>query len=147
MLKQPRIVVDKHQERLFRRRAYRAYPAEHIETLWGFVHAGTVYVCAFTPIDYTAAPTWIQYDDEEWDLSEELAREHGLAHIGSCHTHPDRAETIFSEQDLRSSLEEGRDLVMAICAIDSSGKRRRSRMAYWPNVRPFALEYSDWSTK
>lgn len=140
------IRVDRSAEAGFRRRALRALPNEWIETLWGFVENGVAYICVFMPVSQKGSPTEVTYSDSEIEAQKLEARSYKLEVLGSIHTHPDREETIFSEGDLRE-LQRLPELVMGICAIDISSKRRKCRVAYWPGVKPMKVEYTDWARK
>lgn len=138
------IVIDRKAEQGFRRRALRAFPSEYIETLWGYVDGDTLNICVFMPIKHTAAPAWVDYDEEEFDHQEEEAAEYKLELLGTIHTHPDRTETHFSETDLVSA-QDTQECVLGICAIEEEkreGKKRRvCRIAYWPTPRPLRITY------
>ena len=122
-----RIVVDKKEERKFRRRALHAHPFETIEALWGKTRGDILYICAFVKmnIDKRTLRT-LNYDDQELDFHEEDAAEAGLKLIGTIHSHPNADDTIFSEQDLRDS-QESNELVMGICAIINPEKGKKGR--------------------
>jgi proteasome lid subunit RPN8/RPN11 len=139
-----KVVVDKKEERNFRRRALGHYPNEYIEALWGRIHGDTLYVVAFVRMEHKGHRRSIEYEDSELDEHEDDAREAGMSFLGTIHTHPNFSDTRFGDADL-ASAQESQELVMGILAIETSRdgkplKRRRCRMAYWPVSRPLLTE-------
>lgn len=144
LLQFQKIQVDKHAEAGFRRRALKAYPKEYIETLWGYIRDGVAYVCVFMPLKHTSTPHYVDYDHIDLRSQHREAQEYELEVLGSIHTHPDRDDAIFSENDLRELQEQDNpEKIMAICAIEK-GKRRKLRISYWPGVLPMQVEYTNW---
>lgn len=148
-----KIVVDKKEEAKFRRRCLDNYPYEHIEALWGQIRGDTLYICAFMQMEHEVTVKTINYEDEELDWHEDDAREAGLEFLGTIHSHPDCADDRFGDTDLEMS-QESQEMVMGICAIETKKKgkngkakklkRRRTRIAYWPTVRPLQVVRKDW---
>lgn len=139
--------VDRSAEAGFRRRALKALPKEHLETLWGFVENGVAHICVFMPIEQKATPTEVSYSDQEIAAQRLEARAYQMEYLGTIHTHPGRDETIFSEGDLRE-LQRLPEMVMGICAIETKeNKRRKCHIAYWPGIKPLKVEYTDWARK
>jgi proteasome lid subunit RPN8/RPN11 len=145
-----RIHVDRTAERGFRRRAQHAYPVEYMETLWGRVRGGAIYVYVFMPIEHTGEawkkdrPAALWYEDEDLDEQQEEAREHRLECLGTIHSHPDNLDSIFSEGDLRE-IQGTTDCLMGICAITRQVSKGRTRkvcqVEYWPSPRPMEVVY------
>jgi proteasome lid subunit RPN8/RPN11 len=134
--------VDTGAERAFRKRALSALPNEHMETLWGNVTGHVANIHVFMPLQHSSTPESVTYNDTEIAAQRREARKYDLEYLGSIHTHPDRNEVLFSEPDLRE-LQKNYEAIMGICAIENlpSG-RRRLRIAYWPGVLPFQVEYT-----
>jgi proteasome lid subunit RPN8/RPN11 len=138
-----RVIVDKDEERKFRRRALSHMPNEYMEVMYGYVEDDTLVVCAFVDIDHEGTPKSIAYDQEEIDRQKGLAEKSGLVLLGTIHTHPDREEGIYSECDARDSYH-NEEKLFAICSIHmKSGKRRTVDIWYWPGVTPLEVEYRE----
>lgn len=137
-----KIVVDKKEERKFRRRALRR-EKEYIEALWGEIRGETLYICAFVKMEHKASRRSIWYEDTELDQHEDEAQEAGLSLLGTIHTHLNCEDTRFGDTDLKDS-QESQELVMGICAIKEDNGRKISRIAYWPVVKPLLTEKRDW---
>jgi proteasome lid subunit RPN8/RPN11 len=135
-----RVVVDRNEEKKFRRRAMRRMPKEYIELLFGHVHDDSIVICAFVEIDHESTPQALTYDTEDLERQVDLAAKSGLEYLGTIHSHPHRPDTMFSETDARDSL--GReDIVFGILAIDDSKRPWKCVTDYWPKVKPFEVEY------
>ena len=135
------IYVNRKSERAFRRRAIKSYPKEMMEAIWGHVIGTTLHVHAFVPVEHKGRPTWLTYEEEELDDSEDDARDCKLELLGTIHTHPNCLDGIFSETDLRE-VQTAQDTVMGICAITQDAKGRRScEIVYWPTPRPMRKFY------
>ena len=143
-----KIVVDKKEEAKFRRRCLQHYPYEHIEALWGRIRGDTLHICAFVQMEHKATTKDIDYTDDELDNHEDDAREAGYELLGTIHSHPDCDDDRFGDTDLEMS-QESQEIVMGILAIETKTKgkklrRRRTRIAYWPTVRPLKVVRKDW---
>ena len=137
-----RIVVDAAEERKFRRRALRHMPNEYIEALFGIERRNELVICAFINIEHTGTPRTLDHDDEDYERHRRQAERSGLTLLGTIHTHPHRDSALFSDTDAHESLRLG-ERVMGICAIDTSGTRRKCITRYWPPIEPLPVEY--WS--
>ena len=144
-----KIVIDKKEERKFRRRALRQFPKEYMQVMYGFIENGVAYVCIFLDIKHTATSQACSYWHSDLDAHMDEAKRHNLVCLGTIHSHPDRDHTLFSEGDLEDS-QSTQEVIMGICAIESLGKgkkRRRCHVAYWPTTRPIDVVYKDWDAQ
>jgi hypothetical protein len=149
-----KIIVDKHEERKFRRRALDHCPFEHMEALWGQVRGEVLYVCAFIRLEHQVSIRTIRYDELELDEHEDDAREAGLEFLGTIHSHTNCEDDRFGDTDL-ANVQESQETIQGICAIQTKVKdektkklkplsRRRCRIAYWPTVRPLEVVRKEW---
>jgi proteasome lid subunit RPN8/RPN11 len=143
-----KIVIDKREERKFRRRALAHYPYEHIEALWGEVRGDTVYVVAFMAMEHRSSLKSLQYEDAELDEHEDDAKDAHLEFLGTIHSHPDCNDNRFGDRDL-ATMQESQESVMGILAIEAEVKgkklkKRRCRVAYWPSTRPLEVIRKEW---
>jgi proteasome lid subunit RPN8/RPN11 len=145
-----RVHVNRRAEQGFRRRARKAFPVEYIETLWGRIRGGALYVHIFMPLHHGSVgwkndiPANLWYDPEDLEDQEDEAREHKLDYLGTIHSHVHQVDSIFSEADLRS-IQGTVDCVMGICSITlqcSNGRTRKvCQVDYWPSPRPMQVVY------
>ena len=151
-----KIVVDKHEERKFRRRALRRNPKEYAEALWGYVRGDTAYICAFLKCDFKDPTTSSIYiPPEELDAHEDDANDTTIIDkvdgqkmklelLGTIHTHPDREFAVVSDFDIWDQLD-SQESIQGVCAIEIKNKNTKkerciTRIEYWPAVRPLSVE-------
>jgi proteasome lid subunit RPN8/RPN11 len=135
-----KIVVDRRAEAGFRRRAIKALPNEHMETMWGTIDGTTAYVHVFMAIEHKGAPDSISYEERDLIQQAREARSLGYILLGTIHTHPDRDVAMFSEADAIDAFER-EEIMFGICAIELK-KRRRLRICYWPGINPISIQYT-----
>lgn len=132
-LSSARIVVDRRTLNGFRRRAWRAFPNEHIEVLIG--REGEIH--AIHPIDYLSTRSMCVYDDEQFEIVRKQV--HPLQLLGTIHTHPNIDTCEPSEHDW-IALRQWPERVTGIACLYTTGKRRRSRVQFYRAIAPFHLD-------
>ncbi len=126
------VVVDRKVLEAFKRRALRAYPREIIEQIVGKLVGTQARIFAFRELEYQATRQQVIMDEDANPMTEG-GDELNFQILGTIHTHPqDTVEP--SELDWKSMHEDG-ELVMGICAIRKTAKRRFVSFAFYGAAR------------
>jgi proteasome lid subunit RPN8/RPN11 len=127
------VVVDRRVLAAFRRRAWKAFPNEHVEIIVG---QGTE-IHGIHPIEYISTPNicFFDFDDELELLAKQVAP---LRVLGSIHTHPGHMDASPSEHDWES-LRASPERITGICAMWEAAKGRRSRIKFYHALAPFTI--------
>lgn len=101
-----------------------------METIWGKVKGGEVYIYAFHPIKHRGDSESIEYEpvDIEEQREEEAPLEKMIL-LGTIHTHPD-SSIEPSESDWETARVDG-DMLIGICQIVIGKGRKSSRVRFY----------------
>lgn len=122
------VVVDRKVLEGFKRRALAAYPREVIEQIVGRVVGTQARIFAFRELEYQSTRQQVIMDEDANPMTEG-GDESTFKILGTIHTHPqDTVEP--SELDWQSMHDDG-ELVMGICAIRKTAKRRFVSFAFF----------------
>jgi proteasome lid subunit RPN8/RPN11 len=128
------IVVDRKVLDGFKRRALRLYPREFIEQIVGKVVDHEVRIYAFRELEHQATRYEVVID-EDMDPMTEGEEESRYQILGTIHTHP-QASIEPSEIDWEAMARDG-ELVMGICSIRKTAKRRFVSFAFYNSGRTY----------
>ena len=126
------VVIDRKVLGAFKRRALRAYPREILEQVVGKMVGSQARIFAFRDLDYQASTSAVVMDVDVNPMTE---GEEGMRFtiLGTIHTHPqDTVEP--SELDWQSMRQDG-ELIMGVCAIRKTVKRRFVSFAFFNRNR------------
>jgi proteasome lid subunit RPN8/RPN11 len=126
------VVIDRKVLTAFKRRALRAYPREILEQVVGKLVGKQLRIYAFRDLEHKGLKTAVVMDDDVNPMTEgdDLLR---YSILGTIHTHPqDTVEP--SELDWRSMKSDG-ELIMGVCAIRRTTKRRFVSFAFFNRDR------------
>ncbi len=114
----------------FRRRAWRRYPNEHIEALFGHFLAGVATVSMIYELDSKDAKTdSIDLHDDALEDAQAIAKKFGLRFLGTIHTHPGYASCSHASAcDLESSVADG-EILFGVYHLHDDGPLRRRKSA------------------
>lgn len=132
MPKVSEVVIDRKVLGAFKRRALKAYPREILEQAVGKIVGTQARIYAFRDLEHQASTSAVVMDDDVNPMTEgkEGMR---LTILGTIHTHPqDTVEP--SELDWQSMSQDG-ELVMGVCAIRKTAKRRFVSFAFFNRVQ------------
>lgn len=126
------VVVDRKVLVDFKKRALRAYPNEIIEQVVGKTVGTRLLVFAFRDLEHKGERRAVVMDDDVNPMTEgEDSMPYTI--LGTIHTHPqDTVEP--SELDWQSMKEDG-ELIMGVCAIRKTTKRRFVSFAFFNRDR------------
>lgn len=126
------VLIDRKVLTDFKRRALRAYPREILEQVVGQVVGKQVRIFAFRELEYKGLKNAIVMDDDINPMTEgDEALPYSI--LGTIHTHPqDTVEP--SDLDWQSMKEDG-ELIMGVCAIRRTTKRRFVSFAFFNRDR------------
>jgi proteasome lid subunit RPN8/RPN11 len=126
------VVIDRKVLSAFKRRALKAYPREILEQVVGKMAGTQARVFAFRDLDHKGERRAIVMDDDVNPMTEgEDSMPYTI--LGTIHTHPqDTVEP--SELDWQSMKDDG-ELIMGICAIRRTTKRRFVSFAFFNRER------------
>ncbi len=114
----------------FRRRAFRRYPKEYMETIWGRVKGGEAYIYAFHPIRHEGDRESVRYEPAEIEEQrDEEAPLEKMVLLGTIHTHPD-SSIEPTQSDWETARIDG-DMIIGICQIVMSKGRKSSRIRFY----------------
>lgn len=126
------VVVDRKVLGAFKRRALQAYPREILEQAVGKMVGSQARIFAFRDLESQGLRNVVLMDDDVNPMTE---GEEGLHYsiLGTIHTHPQ--DTIEpSELDWQTMKEDG-ELIMGVCAIRKTAKRRFVSFAFFNRSR------------
>jgi proteasome lid subunit RPN8/RPN11 len=132
MPKVTEVVIDRKVLLAFKRRALQAYPREILEQVVGKMVGTQAHVYAFRDLEHQASTSAVIMDEDVNPMTE---GEEGmnLSILGTIHTHPqDTVEP--SELDWQSMRQDG-ELIMGVCAIRRTAKRRFVSFAFFNRTR------------
>ena len=132
MPKVTEVVVDRKVLGAFKRRALKAYPREILEQVVGKMVGTQARIFAFRDLEYQASNSAVVMDDDVNPMTE---GEDGMRFsiLGTIHTHPQ--DTVApSELDWQTMRQDG-ELVMGVCAIRKTAKRRFVSFAFFNRIR------------
>lgn len=132
MPKVTEVVVDRKVLGAFKRRALKAYPREILEQVVGKMVGTQARIFAFRDLEYQASTSAVVMDDDVNPMTEGEEGMH-FSILGTIHTHPqDTVEP--SELDWQTMRHDG-ELVMGVCAIRKTAKRRFVSFAFFNRAR------------
>jgi proteasome lid subunit RPN8/RPN11 len=126
------IVVDRKVLDGFKRRALKLYPREFIEQMVGRLVDHQARIYAFRELEHQATRYEVVID-EDMDPMTEGEDEGRYKILGTIHTHP-QATIEPSDIDWEAMERDG-ELVMGICAIRKTAKRRFVSFAFYNTRR------------
>ena len=132
MPKVTEVVIDRKVLGSFKKRALQAYPREILEQVVGKIVGTQARIFAFRELEHQASKRAVVMDDDVNPMTE---GEEGMRFtiLGTIHTHPqDTVEP--SELDWQTMRQDG-ELVMGVCAIRKTAKRRFVSFAFFNRVR------------
>ena len=132
MPKVTEVVIDRKVLGSFKKRALQAYPRELLEQVVGKIVGTQARIFAFRELEHQASKRAVVMDDDVNPMTE---GEEGMRFtiLGTIHTHPqDTVEP--SELDWQTMRQDG-ELVMGVCAIRKTAKRRFVSFAFFNRVR------------
>ncbi len=122
------IVVDRKVLDGFKRRALKAYPLELLEQVVGRIVGSQARVFAFQAIEHEATKRDITLDDDVNPMTEgEDVRRFDI--LGTIHSHP--LDTVEPSPLDWSSMKEDGELVMGVCSIRKTARRRFVSFAFF----------------
>lgn len=132
MEKVTEVVVDRKVLSAFKNRALKAYPREILEQVVGKQVGTQIRIFAFRDLEHKGSKRAVVMDDDVNPMTEgEDSMPYTI--LGTIHTHPQ--DTIEpSELDWQSMKEDG-ELVMGVCAIRRTTKRRFVSFAFFNRDR------------
>lgn len=126
------VVIDRKVLSAFKRRALKAYPNEILEQVIGKVVGAQARIFAFRDLEHHGSTNAVIMDDDVNPMTEGET-ELPYAILGTIHTHPqDTVEP--SELDWQSMRQDG-ELIMGVCAIRRTSKRRFVSFAFFNRAR------------
>ena len=126
------VVLDRKLLAAFKRRALRAYPREILEQVVGSLVGKQARVYAFRELEHEASRNLVVMDEDINPMTEGEG-ETRFTILGTIHTHPQ--DTIEpSELDWQTMRQDG-ELIMGICAIRRTAKRRFVSFAFFNRDR------------
>ena len=126
------VVIDRKVLSAFKRRALKAYPREILEQVVGKMVGGQARVFAFRDLEHQGERRAVVMDDDVNPMTEgDDMMPYSI--LGTIHTHPqDTVEP--SELDWQSMKADG-ELIMGVCAIRRTTKRRFVSFAFFNRER------------
>ena len=126
------VVIDRKVLSAFKRRALKAYPREILEQVVGKMVGTQARVFAFRDLEHKGERRAVVMDDDVNPMTEGEDLVH-FSILGTIHTHPqDTVEP--SELDWQSMKSDG-ELIMGVCAIRRTTKRRFVSFAFFNRER------------
>ena len=126
------VVVDRKVLDGFKRRALNVYPLELMEQVVGRVVERQVRVFAFQAIEHEATERDITLDDDVNPMTEgEDTRRYDI--LGTIHSHP--MDTVEPSPLDWSSMKEDGELIMGVCSIRKTTRRRFVSFAFFNRKR------------
>ncbi len=126
------VVVDRKVLGSFKRRALKAYPREILEQIVGTIAGTQARLFAFRDLEHQGLKTAVMMEDDVNPMTEG-EDEMRFSILGTIHTHPqDTVEP--SDLDWQTMRQDG-ELVMGICAIRRTAKRRFVSFAFFNRNR------------
>ena len=126
------VVVDRKVLDGFKRRALNVYPLELMEQVVGRVVERQARVFAFQAIEHEATERDITLDDDVNPMTEgEDTRRYDI--LGTIHSHP--MDTVEPSPLDWSSMKEDGELIMGVCSIRKTTRRRFVSFAFFNRKR------------
>ena len=126
------VVVDRKVLDGFKRRALNVYPLELMELVVGRVVERQVRVFAFQAIEHEATERDITLDDDVNPMTEgEDTPRYDI--LGTIHSHP--MDTVEPSPLDWSSMKEDGELIMGVCSIRKTTRRRFVSFAFFNRKR------------
>ena len=122
------VVVDRKVLDAFKRRALKLYPREFLEQIVGRMVGSQLRIYAFRELEHEATK-WEVVIDEDLDPMTEGEDSRHFDILGTIHTHP-LSSIEPSDIDWEAMKRDG-ELVMGICAIRKTTKRRFVSFAFY----------------
>src|SRR3954464_14551465 len=122
------VLVDRKVLDAFKRRALKLYPREFLEQIVGRVVGTQARIYAFRELEHEATE-WEVVIDEDLDPMTEGEDSRHFDILGTIHTHP---QSSIEPSDIDwSAMKRDRELVMGICAIRKTSRRRFVSFAFY----------------
>ena len=122
------VIVDRKVLDAFKRRALKLYPLEFLEQMVGRIIDGQARIYAFRELEHEATRFEVTID-EDLDPMTEGKEDIRYDILGTIHTHP---QATIEPSDIDwEAMGRDRELVMGICAIRKTIKRRFVSFAFY----------------
>jgi proteasome lid subunit RPN8/RPN11 len=126
------ILVDRNVLEAFKRRALKLYPKEFLEQIVGKVVGSQVRIYAFRELEHEATRFEVVID-EDLDPMSEGEGDTPYDILGTIHTHP---QSTIEPSDIDwNAMARDRELVMGVCAIRKTAKRRFVSFAFYNSTK------------
>lgn len=130
-----KVVIDKRVLANFRKRAWRKWPKEHMEALFGRRLKNEVHITVFYHFPHRGTVWHCTYELDEIERLREEASQLGLEYLGAIHTHTGlKTCEHMSEMDHQTSLADG-DVISGILYLTKAGQRRSRINFYIPSEK------------
>lgn len=126
------VIIDRKLLDAFKRRALKLYPLEFLEQIVGRIIDGQARLYAFRELEHEATRFEVTID-EDLDPMTEGAGETRYDILGTIHTHPQ--STVEPSNIDWDAMKRDRELIMGICAIRKTIKRRFVSFAFYNRDR------------
>lgn len=126
------VIIDRKVLEAFKRRALKLYPLEFLEQIIGRIIDGQARIYAFRELEHEATRFEVTID-EDLDPMTEGEGDTRYDIMGTIHTHPQ--STIEPSEIDWEAMKRDRELVMGICAIRKTTKRRFVSFAFYNRDR------------
>ena len=127
------VIVDRKLLDAFKRRALKLYPLEFLEQMVGRIIDGQARIYAFRELEHEATRFEVTIDEDLDPMTEGLEDVRRLEILGTIHTHPQ--STVEPSNVDWHAMARDRELVMGICAIRKTVKRRFVSFAFFNRNR------------
>ncbi len=126
------VVVDRKVLASFKRRALAVYPREILEQVVGKMVGTQARIYAFGELEHQGLTNAVIMDDDV-NLMTEGEEDLPLSILGTIHTHPQ--DTVEPSKLDWESMQEDKELIMGVCAIRKTAKRRFVSFAFFNRKR------------
>lgn len=138
----PKVQIHKKTLRAFKLRAWKTYPNEHIEGMFGFAGPNGFDISYFAPVDVVFRSVSEVYYDHDPESIEDIERQTGTKFLGYIHTHIGKRTcqhpSLVDYEDALSHQEQ----LMGVCLLYKAG-RKYSTLHFEIPQPPFVLEISN----
>src|SRR5512142_2780519 len=141
------VVVDRKVLDAFKRRALKLYPREIYEQIVGRIAGAQARIYAFRDLEHTTSRGSV-YIDADMNPMTEGEDESRFDILGTIHTHPQ--DTVEPSALDWATMHHDGELVMGVCAIRRTAKRRFVTFAFYSATRaqlPLTISEADTSAQ
>ena len=127
------VIVDRKVLDSFKRRALKVYPREILEQVVGRISGTEARIFAFRDLEHVAKRGDVVVDDDMNPMTEGEDETRRFRILGTIHSHPQ--DTVEPSALDWETMETDGELVMGICAIRKTAKRRFVTFAFFGRKR------------